>query len=409
MSKVLSALACAGLLVSTAGAQMSATGAEAQLRAALTATPAMAAARADRDAAVARAEQIGLGEYETSMDAGLARRQVDGAGESAEWQLGVSRRFRWPDKRRLDAELARTELALADAAHARAWQAEALDWAMLWTAWDRARAMQQVMASRVEDARARRDAERQRLDQARGRAVDVDRFDRDLALAEAMLESARQEAELARLSLESRFPGTADPELAADLGPEACDGAVSLETMLGASPTLQVARLELDRAELQRRRAEYDRRTDPQLGLQVFSERDGRETGVGLSVSMPISGGLRRARVDEAAGRQGSRAATLAAAEAEVRRTYLEQEARLVRTGVRVEQAAAAVAASRQVLDRLERGRALQAVTILDSLEARRALWEAREAQIAAGAERREAELVRGIRLGCLLPADEAG
>ncbi|MEA1941120.1 MAG: TolC family protein [Pseudomonadota bacterium] len=406
MRHAFSALALAGLAFLAGAGTGDAQPAEAQVRAALESAPAVAAARADRAAALARAEQTGLGGYETSLDAGLARREVDASGDSMEWQLGVSRRFRWPEKRRLDAELSRTETALAEAAYAHAWQAGALDWAGLWVRWDRARILEDVMANRADDARTRRDAERARLDQARGRAVDVDRLGRDLALAEAALETARQETELARLALDARFAGTARPDLAAALVPEACGGdgdSDPLSEMLQASPALRTARLALDHARLVRRRAEYDRRTDPQLGLQVFSERDGRETGVGVTVSMPIAGGLRAARVDEAAGNQNGRRASLAAVEAEARRAALELAARNIRTERRLQQARDAVAAAEQVLARLERGRDLQAVTVLDILEARSALWSAREAEIDARADRLEVRLHRGIRLGCVL------
>lgn len=410
MRHAFSALALAGVVVLAGSGISDAQPAQAQVRAALESAPAVAAARADRAAALARAEQTGLGGYETSLDAGLARREVDAAGDSMEWQLGVSRRFRWPEKRRLDAELSRTETALAEAAYARAWQAGALDWAGLWVRWDRARVLEGVMANRADDARARRDAERARLDQARGRAVDVDRLGRDLALAEAALETARQETELTRLALEARFPGTARPDLAAALVPETCVGNGSggdpLNEMLQASPALRTARLELDHARLVRRRAEYDRRTDPQLGLQVFSERDGRETGVGVTVSVPIAGGLRAARIDEAAGQQNGRMASLAVVEAEARRAALELAARNIRTERRLQQARDAVAAAEQVLARLERGRDLQAVTMLDILEARSALWSAREAEIEARADRLDVRLRRGIRLGCVLALD---
>ena len=410
MKHVLPTLAVAGLVLLAGGAASYAQPAEAQVRAALEAAPAIAAARADRDAALARAEQTGLGTYETSLDAGMARRRVDASGDSMEWELGVSRRFRWPEKRRLDAELSRTEIALAEAGYAAAWQAEALAWAGLWVRWNRARALEDVMAGRVEDARARRDGERARLEQARGRAVDVDRLDRDLALAESAFETARQDSELARLALEARFPGMARPDMAAGLVPETCgvdrDAEDTLAAALHASPSLRAARLELARSQLQRRRAEYDRRTDPQLGLQVFSERDGRETGVGVSVSVPIAGGLRAARVDEAAARQSGSIASLSAIEAEVRRAALELEARNIRTERRLSQTRDAVDTAEQVLARLQRGRDLQAVTVLDILEARTALWSAREAEIAAEADRLETRLQLGIRLECVLVPD---
>ena len=404
-------LALGGALGLVLSSQLAAQEPEDTVRSVIESSSGVMAARADRSVAMARAEQVRLGEYETQLDAGLARRQVRSADDSMEWQLGVSRRFRWPAKRQLDLDLARTESALAQARYTLSWQGEAEAWVRLWSAWSQASALVEVMDRRVEAARLRRDAEQVRLQHARGRAVDVDRLDRDLALARASLDTSRQSAELARLALEARFPGTAEPGLAEGLDTETCgdpDAGEALDTAIALSPALRVARLELDWADLQRRRAAYDQRADPQLGVQVFQERDGAETGLGVSVSLPITGGLRQARLVAAEGEQTSRAARLASAEQALRQTFLTLEARNLRSGLRVEQAGEALSAAQTVLDRLERGRDLEAVTVLDILEARTALWSAREVEIAARAEQVEARLLRGILLQCVLMPGEA-
>ena len=408
MSYIFPALLLVSALLLSPPAQ--AQSAEEQVRAALEAAPSVAVARAEREIALARAEQRDIGEYETSLDAGFARRQAESSSDTSEWQVGVTRSFRWPQKRRLDNELARTEMAMADASYAAAWQAEALEWVSLWVQWDQARALEAIMGSRLEDARARRDAEAIRVDQNRGRDVDLDRLERDLSLAAAALQGAQTDRELTRLALEARFPGTARPELAQGLLSETCrlsqDTEDALSGMLSANPKLHVARLELNHAELMRQRAEYDRRADLQLGLQVFSEQDGRETGVGVGVSLPITGGLRAARLTEAASAQGGRVASLAAAEATIRRQALALIARTIRSERQVEQTREAVTAAERVLTRLERGRDLEAVTVLDILEARRALWGAREAEIAASADRLNAQLQAAVQLGCVLGGD---
>ncbi|WP_273143959.1 TolC family protein [Oceanicaulis alexandrii] len=408
MSYAFPALLLVGALFLSPPAQ--AQSAEEHVRIALEAAPSVAVARAEREIALARAEQRDIGEYETSLDAGFARRQAESSSDTSEWQVGVTRSFRWPQKRRLDNELARTEIAMANVSYAAAWQAEALEWVNLWVQWDQARALEAIMASRLEDARARRDAEAIRVNQNRGRGVDLDRLERDLSLAAAALQGAQTDQELTRLALEARFPGTARPELGQGLLPETCtlsqDTEDALSAMLAENPQLRVARLELNHADLMRQRAEYDRRADIQLGLQVFSEQDGRETGVGVGVSLPITGGLRAARLTEAASAQGGRVASLAAAEATIRRQALELIARTIRSERQVEQTREAVTAAERVLARLERGRDLEAVTVLDILEARSALWGAREAEIAASSDRLKTQLQTAIRLGCVLGVD---
>jgi len=372
--------------------------------------PAVTLASAEREAAIARAQQITVGEYETNLETGFARRHVDTDGDSVEWQVGLSRRFRWPQKRLLDYEMARTSVALADARYASAWHQAALEWASLWVRWKQARDLQAILARRVEDTRSRRDLERERIAQGRGRLIDLDRVERDLALLNGQLGAAEQETELARLALESNYPGTAETDLVSSSRPDDCavdmENWQSVAAALERAPSLRVARLSLERAELARVRANYDQRADPQVGLQVFSERDGRETGLGISLSMPISGGLRRARVHESGADRDIRMAELDAVEAATRQLALEHSARLLRIDFQLDQARTAVDAASQVLDRLATGQALQAVTQLEVLEARDSLWEAREAEARIEASHLGARLELGIRLGCILQVE---
>lgn len=409
MTSSIHALTAFGLLWAGTASSL-AQSADSQVLDAMRGAPALTLANAEREAAIARAQQITVGEYETNLETGFARRHVDTDGDSVEWQVGLSRRFRWPQKRLLDYEMARTSLALADARYESAWHQAALEWASLWVRWKRARDLQGILARRVEDARSRHGLERERIAQGRGRIIDLDRLERDLALLNGQLGAAEQETELARLALEAIYPGTAELELVNLTRADECavdmENWQSVAAALERAPSLRATRLSLQQAELARVRANYDRRADPQVGLQVFSERNGRETGLGVSLSMPISGGLRTARVHEADADRTIRMAELDAAEAATRQLALELSARLVRLDFQLDQARMAVDAASQVLDRLATGQALQAVTQLEVLEARESLWEAREAEARIEASHLGTRLELGIRLGCILQVE---
>ena len=364
-------------------------------------SPAVVQADAERRAAESRARQLEIGQYETQVETGLTRRDAGLDGDFAEWNLGVSRQVRWPEKRRLDEALARNARHQARTRFEQVWRNEVLDWARLWTEFTLAEARARLASERIQGAQARLDAEQIRVQQGRGREIDRDRFRRDLALAEVAHGEAETVVRLARLALDMRFVGASGMEmpveaiLAACAAPEASPG----------SPAVRLAQLEGERIDLERRRTQSDLLPDPQLGLNLFSERDGDETGLGVTVSVPIAGGYRRARRDASDDLARAAAAARRAAEAEVERQRLEVEMRAVDGSRRRDQARAAEIAARSVIDRLERGLSLQAVTMLDLLEARQALLTAQLASAEAQAAFDHARLQRAILSGCPNPS----
>jgi len=125
-------------------------------------------------------------------------------------------------------------------------------------------------------------------------------------------------------------------------------------------------------------KARADRVPDPQLGLRVFSERGGDETGVGLTFSIPIGGGAREAIAHEqlaaaSAARQVAlrvRREVADIAEADAIQAQSEYEA--------WQSARAGLDDSARIVQRLRDGYAIGASSLIDLLAAERRFLGAR-------------------------------
>lgn len=372
------------------------------LDALLAQSPAVLQADAERRAAESQARQLESGQYETQVGTGFTRRSTDLDGDFAEWNLGVSRQVRWPEKRRLDEALARNTRQRARIRFEQVWQAEALEWARLTTDFSLAADRARLAGERTNGAQARMEAEQLRVQQGRGREIDLDRFRRDLALAEVAQGDAETAARLARLALDMRFPGASAMEQPVETVLASC---VASQDASPRSLPVRLAQLERERVDLGRRRAQSDLLPDPQLGLNLFSERDGDEAGVGVTVSVPIAGAYRRAGRDAYVDLERAATAAQRVAEADAERQRLEVDMRAVDSLRRRDQARVAELAAASVISRLERGLSLQAATMLDLLEARQALWTAQLASAEAQAAFDHARLQRAVLAGCLSPS----
>jgi outer membrane protein TolC len=134
---------------------------------------------------------------------------------------------------------------------------------------------------------------------------------------------AQQSLNSARMALSQTFPGLALPvSVPAIPDPEAPEGNwMEWQTwIVEHSHEVMMAKAEADRRYAVARRARLDRFADPTVGLRAFSERGGEETGLGVTVSIPL-GGRKRSAESQAMGAQAI------AAEAEAMR--IEQEIKL--------------------------------------------------------------------------------
>ncbi len=362
----------------------------AAVRATLDASPAVAAARAMRESATARAEGIRAGSAEYVVRAIRQNRFVREPSDNfAEGQLAIERPLRLWGKSDADAALAeatlnQSEIALDDAEHETARQMLALWFKLLRT--------RQASAAVARSASLA--GELVALTGKRVRAGDAAPMDLEIAQAEeararAALAGARTAQDAAQAELRARFPALGLPGEAQSLLalPAAPGNGVDSSTrtrFLQANHALRLALADEAIAQRSARRSDLERKPDPTVGAFVIVERGGAERIAGLSVSMPLGSVHRRS------------AAAAAAADAQAsarRRALVEQTVGaefdvLVRTVTGLDQAArahqAALALDQSAADRAGRAYAAGEISIGQLLVVRRGLSETSLATYAA-------------------------
>ncbi|WP_158624723.1 TolC family protein [Caulobacter sp. 602-1] len=338
----------------------------------------------------AEAEQRGLaaGPYETLLGVSSDRRRIRGEGQYTEWSLQASRAIRVPGKRALDLNAgAAGALAARDGVDDARHQAS-LRLAGLWIEWLEAEA--RILVDRDEIAVEEREvaALLRRVELKDASLLELDLAQAALARAEAALAETLGRAEAARSALDMLYPGLAPARAPVLVEPVAPTRPLDawIPVIVARSHEITIAKALADRAAALARRAKLDQRPDPTLGLRVFNERGGSETGAGLTLSIPFGSGGRSATAER-------QAASASAAEARYRMVVRDVEAEgrndvaKARAGLlgwaRVNEATAAAA---QAADRVQRAYALGERDLTDLLSARRQLFDARRAEVAARA-----------------------
>ena len=248
--------------------------------AALADNPDLAAARAAVDAASARLD--GAGRPLNNPELALESERSDITTVT----LGLAQTLDWHDKRGAREQLARTELARAQAALALLRYEKSRD---LLDALGRVVTLREVVTL----SQQRLDAMQRfaGLAEKRHRAGDISRSERELArlsLSEAVIEHARNEAELAQaegdyraIAMKPLPTQLALPDAIGEL-PTAATGEQSLASHPRLQPTLLAARLARERIEA----TDRDRRADPTLGVTAGREDDNGL--IGLSLALPL-------------------------------------------------------------------------------------------------------------------------
>lgn len=257
--------------------------------------PILQGARAELEASQLEARNVKASPYEWTVEATGQRRRYDsGGGSSNEWNAGLQRGVRWPNKVGLDHRLGETLQQEAEWRFQKAREESARDLLTLWLDWAQARTrvslleQQQALAQENVDIVGKRvragDAAAQEAGLAQGESANL----------ASQLAAAQLDAREAELALTSRFPGASlsdavlpDPEAPAG-NPEEWR-----QRLLAVHSTLALAQLQAQRAGLTADRAAAERLPDPTLGVFTASEARNTENIVGVSVSMPLPGGRR--------------------------------------------------------------------------------------------------------------------
>ena len=361
---------------------------DARILSVLETSPELGEARALLQGAEAERRGLAAGPYETLIGLSSDRRSIKGEGDFAEWSLQASRALRSPGKRALDLKAgAAGALAARDSVDDARHQAS-LRLAGLWIEWLQAEA--QIVVDRDEIAVDEKEvaALRRRVDLKDASVLELELAQAALARARAMLAETQGRAEAARSALDMLYPGLAPanaPALSEPVAPvRPLDAWIPV--IVARSHEITIAKALVDRDAALARRAKLDQRPDPTIGLRVFNERGGDETGAGVTVSIPFGSVGRSATAER-------QAAAASAAEARYRMVVRDVEAEgrndvaKARAGLAGwARANEATDAAAQAAERVGRAYALGERDLTDLLAARRQLFDARRAELAARA-----------------------
>lgn len=352
----------------------------------LDASPALAEARAEVHGARAQARILAAGDHEFLGSISTDRRQVRGEGDYAEWSAQISRGWRSPGKRALDLKAgAAGERAAADSLEDARHQAS-LQLAGLWVGWLEAEALSDIDRREVETYARDVAALTRRVELKDAAPLDLDQALAALARARSMATQSLAGAEAIRTELDTHYPGLSPARAPALSAPSA--PLRPFETWLTLIPQrsheITIARALADREAALARRTRLDQRPDPTIGLRAFNERGGAETGVGLTLSVPLGGALRSATAER-------QAAVASAAEARyfmvVRSVDLTAKRDVIdaRSGLLAWNEAAAAARSASLSsNRIQRAYELGERDLTDLLSARRLGFEAERLELRA-------------------------
>jgi len=293
----------AGVLALTAQAAPNAQAflpAEAAVKEALLASPGIQSARAQKEALTVRANTLRSGTAEFIFRANLQERRVPASHERwTETTFSLERPLRLWGKASVDGHLSDKTVALAEIAFNDALHEASRELMTLWFAHAQAALADDHAQKQLDSA-----TQIQQLAQARFKQGEIARL--DLALSQAEVQRTLAAAQLAKADLggaaaafERRYPTLVLPAQSAITNlTEAGDFAQSQDELrmffLQQNHELNTLRLEAQRLQLWAERARLDRRADPTVGLYSAHDRGGAENVTGLSISMPLSGSVRR-------------------------------------------------------------------------------------------------------------------
>jgi outer membrane protein, heavy metal efflux system len=349
--------------------------------------PTVSAGGARVKSAEARAEMLRRGPHEVTVTSSYVRRTVDREGGYNEFDAVVGRAFRLPGKAALDRQAGALGIEVAENRAEDMRHQMALSLSTLWYDWLTAAAIHRTDNETVAVLERAARAIRRRAQLRDAAALDIDQANAALGLAKGQAAGSLADREQARATLAATFPDLALPSEPAELAaPEMPAQPLSelRNLVVERSHEIRAVDREARRLDVVAKRVRSDRLADPTIGIRLFSERSGMERGAGLTLSMPLGGGYRRAAVDQASAE--ANAARFDRTNAQ-RMVEASADADLSNAGTRMavwRSMADAVASATTAAARTERGQLLGAIDLADMLYARRQAHDARRAEIEA-------------------------
>ncbi|MDO8773832.1 MAG: TolC family protein [Burkholderiaceae bacterium] len=263
--------------------------------------PRVASARAGLEVARQEASILNKSPYEWTGKALGQRRSLDTGPRYREWNVGIERTIRLPGKGSADRNIGRATIEESEARYGEALHESARELVSLWVDWLAAERGRELAASNFVAVQENLKAVDKRTRAGDASKLDLNFANAELAEQKRMDNDARTQASAAWARLSTRFPGInrqsvllPSPMLIAE------NDALWRDRIIAESYELKVVQTQLGIAQAQADRARADRVPDPTFGVYTASEVGGRERISGVTISIPLPGGLRDSRSSKA-------------------------------------------------------------------------------------------------------------
>ncbi len=255
------------------------------------------------------ADALRYGPHELTLSSTYTQRKISGLLELEEYDAGLAKGIRLFGKGRLDRKTAALEIEIAENIAEDARHQAALVLKQLWMDWIKAAEMHRISKDYVEIHRKALAALEKRRALNNASDLDVGLAKSALQTAMALAAEAQGNEALARDVIVRSFPEIIMPHHAPKLPTP--DEPVNMQDwvdlVISRSHELTIVEKQAEQFGVIARRSNLDRFADPTLGLRVFNEQGGDETGVGVTISVPI--GVRQRGAVAAQGRSKAKAA----------------------------------------------------------------------------------------------------
>lgn len=375
----------------------------------LQATPSLVEARAQLAGARAEGRILTAGDHETVVTGAFDNRQIRNSRDYGEWSLQASRGLRLPGKAATSRAAGEAGVVAAHNSIDDALHQASLTLAEQWIAWLEAAERRSIDAAELDSYSREAAALERRVALKDAAAMDLEVARGAEARARALLAQSMGAEAAAKALLDAQFPGLAPASAAALPAPDAPFRPLEAwaDLIYERSHEVIIARALADREQALAKRARQDRAPDPTIGVRTFSERGGDETGVGLFMSVPLSGARRSATAERQAAAASAAEARYAMVVRDVRATAA---ADVVAAGAALSAWAAAdqaLQASKVAASRIGRAYSLGERDLSDRLLAERQAFDARRSELSARATAHGAILRLALDAHELWLADE--
>lgn len=263
---------------------------------ALTVHPPVRAARDGVRAEIAGRRRLEAGPHEFALRGAYQSHNLSG-GRFPEYEIGIERAIRLPDKARADADIGQQNVELAQRMAYSAWCEGARHLLRLWFGWARENVQRDLWQQQAEALREQVTVVTKRARAGDAPRVEVNLAEASAAQAEAVLESARGREQGARDALARTFPEIPIPLRARADEPRPLEHDLDwfVDRVRLHNDEIRVARAASKRGVLLARRASAERRPDPAIGVRLATDRSASDRIAGVYVIVPLPGEARKA------------------------------------------------------------------------------------------------------------------